>query len=698
MSQHPFPGGAPPHTGHDGEDRSRLLHLLDERLRFESLLARLSATFIHLPAEDVDTQIERGLQQIVDFLDVDRSSLMQFSEDGGELWVTHSYSVPGFPAMPRVNVTALLPWYTAMIRRGEVLRFTRLPDELPPEAVYEREYCLQTGFRSHLLVPFTVGESILGGIGFGSFRRHRDWPDDLVQSLQLVGEVFANALARKRADLVLRESEGRFRRMADAAPVMVWMSGPDKLCTYFSKSWLDFTGRPLDRELGDGWSAGVHPDDLQRCLDTYARAFDARQGFRMEYRLRRADGEYRWVLDAGEPRFEPDGTFEGYIGSCIDITDQKRVEEELRESEARLRVLLESTHAVPWVADAETWRFTYVGRQAERLLGYPPTAWYAPDFWTDHIHPDDRDEALAFCLDHSGRVADYQFEYRMLAADGRAVWIHDVVHVAAENGAPRTLQGFMIDVTARHRAEEESRGLREQLGRVGRAALMGELAASIAHEVNQPLCAVVSNAQAAQRMLAGGDFDVAEVREALRDITRDGQRASAVIARVRGSFRKGPAERSPVDVNDLIREVSALTRVEMARRGIAVKLALAEGLPPVPGDRVQLQQVLLNLLANGADAMDRVARDGRELTIHSAGDGAGGVTVAVTDAGAGIDPGDVDRVFDTFFTTKPGGMGMGLAIGKSIVEAHGGRITARPDAGGGTTFQFTLPAIREGPS
>jgi PAS domain S-box-containing protein len=447
------------------------------------------------------------------------------------------------------------------------MRFSRLPEELPAEAVNEREYCLQSGLRSQLTVPFKVGASILGGIGFGSFRRH-DWSDELVQSLQLVGEVFANAMERKRAELVLRESE------------------------------------------------------------------------------------------------------------------------------ARLRHLLESTRAVPWVADAESWLMTYVGRQAVNLLGYPLEDWYEGQFWADHIHPEDREEAVAFCLDHIGRATDFEFEYRMLAADGRTVWVHDIVHVVAENGAPRTLQGFLIDVTARRRAEEETRTLRDQLVRVGRVTLMGELAASIAHEVNQPLCAVVSNAQAVQRMLAAGTFDPAEVREALQDITGDGQRASAVIARIRRSLQQGPPERSPLDVNDLVREVFVLIRREMARRGAAVRLELSKRLPLVLGDRVQLQQVVLNLIGNGADALDHVAPDRRQPVIISTADGPSGVTVGVKDFGAGIDPADVNRVFDTFFTTKPGGMGMGLAICKSIIQAHGGRIWARPNEGPGATIALVLPAIR----
>jgi PAS domain S-box-containing protein len=389
--------------------------------------------------------------------------------------------------------------------------------------------------------------------------------------MQITGEIFTNALARKEADIALRESEDRFRLLADSAPVMIWMSDPDKLCTYFNKPWLDFTGRPLQRELGAGWSEGVHSDDLEHCLETYARAFDARQPFRMEYRLRRFDGEYRWVLDTGVPRFEADGTFDGYIGSAIDITDEKR-------------------------------------------------------------------------------------------------------------------------------AEEESRSLREQLAQVNRVAMLGELAASIAHEVNQPLCAIVTNAEAIRRMLTDGGFVFEELIDALEDIARDSQRASAVVARVRSFLQKSPDERSTVDINELISEVGALSRTDMARRRVALKLELAEQLPPVLGDRIQLQQVILNLLSNGADAMDSIAAESRELVIGSSADESGNITVAITDVGAGLDRRNADRIFNPFFTTKPGGMGMGLAICKSIVEAHGGRIWAASNDGYGTTFRFALPAIRESAS
>jgi PAS domain S-box-containing protein len=311
---------------------------LESLLRLESLRAELSAAFVNVPVDQVDARIEETQQRLVEFLGVDRCSFGEFSDEKG-LKITHSYAIRGLPPFPPITIDENYPWYTAKIRQGNILRFERLPDDLPPEATREREFCVQTGFKSHLAIPLKVGGSLLCLLAIGSLTRARAWPDDLVQRLQMVGEILANAVARKRADMTLRASETRFRLMADTAPVMVWMSGVDKLCTYFNKHWLDFTGRSLQRELGNGWSEGVHTDDLQRCLDTYTRAFDARQEFRMEYRLRRRDGEFRWILDTGVPRFQSDGAFEGYIGSCVDITEQKQAEKNLRAAHERQRDL-----------------------------------------------------------------------------------------------------------------------------------------------------------------------------------------------------------------------------------------------------------------------------------------------------------------------------------------------------------------------
>jgi PAS domain S-box-containing protein len=368
---------------------------------------------------------------------------------------------------------------------------------------------------------------------------------------------------RKRAEAELRESEARFRLVADSAPVLIWMSGTDKLCTYFNKPWLDFTGRSLEQELGNGWAEGVDPEDLQRCLDTYIQSFDRREAFRMEYRLRRHDGEFRWVLDIGAPRFNPDGSFAGYIGSCIDVTEKRRAEEQLRQAQ-------------------------------------------------------------------------------------------------------------------------------ENLARVSRVIAMGELAATIAHEVNQPLGAVVTNASASLRWLAGQPPNLGEAREAIDRTVRDANRASEVIVKIRALLQKAPPQMEQLDVNVFIREVLTLADNELLRSGIAVQTDLAPDVPNVFGDRVQLQQVLLNLILNGIDAMRTITHRPRDLRIKSAKH-PDGVLIQVHDSGDGVNPEQANHIFDPFFTTKPQGIGIGLSVGRSIVEAHGGRLWFTPGASHGVVFQFTVP-------
>ena len=368
---------------------------------------------------------------------------------------------------------------------------------------------------------------------------------------------------RKHAEAELRESEARFRLVADSAPVMIWMAGTDKLCTYFNKAWIDFTGRSIDRELGNGWADGVDPEDLQQCLDTYIQSFDRRELFRMGYRLRRHDGEFRWIFDIGVPRFHPDGSFAGYIGSCTDVTEQRRAEERLRRAQ-------------------------------------------------------------------------------------------------------------------------------EDLTRVTRVVTMGELVAAIAHEVNQPLTAIVTNANYCERQIAGGAPHLGSLREAISEIVNDGRRASSVISRIRTLLRKGVPNRAELDINQIISEVAIFLRDELIRNDVSFRSDLAPDLPSVFGDHVQLQQVLINLLVNGIEAMRSITHRPRRLQIKSA-KVHDEVLVQVQDSGMGLTPEQAKHIFEPFFTTKPEGIGMGLSISRSIVESHGGRLSVE-FAPTGALLQFTLPA------
>ena len=281
-------------------------------------------------------------------------------------------------------------------------------------------------------------------------------------------------------------------------------------------------------------------------------------------------------------------------------------------------------------------------------------------------------------------------EYRLVAADGRTVWVHDHLLAFQSVGDLQILRGVMIDITARKRVEDEAARLRDQLAQTSRVTTLGELAAAIAHEINQPLCAIVSNAETTQDYLAGGSTDMAEVQDALKDSAADGRRASEIIRRIRTLLKTRRAEQAPFDVNDAIREVVALLSHRLMRDGVAAVLDFASNLPPVFGDRVQVQQVILNLMANAAEAVLGGPADRRRLTVGTARTREA-VMVTVQDTGPGVSPDLRDRVFDAFFTTKSHGTGIGLSISRTIVEAHGGRIWADSAAAGGAAFHFTLP-------
>jgi len=315
--------------------RRKVEQSLRERLTFETVRSELSANLINLPEDQVLSVLQPSLGRVAKFFDVGRITLYEFSQGGLTFTKAFSWHQEGFSAAPETMDSSQFPWLTSQLLRGQMLL---IPDSnaLPNHPSSKREHLLNSGSRSGAAVPLAAGGEIIGFMSFVSANQRAAWTSNEVEQLKVFGEMFSNALRRVRILASLRESEERFRLMASTAPVLIRMSGTDKLCTYFNKLWLDFTGTTLESELGNGWLKGVHPDDMPSCQDTYTRAFDRREEFRMEYRLRRHDGEYRWMLDSGVPRFNPNGSFTGYIGSALDITDHKKAEEALSSVSRRL--------------------------------------------------------------------------------------------------------------------------------------------------------------------------------------------------------------------------------------------------------------------------------------------------------------------------------------------------------------------------
>jgi len=494
---------------------------------------------------------------------------------------------------------------------------------------------------------------------------------------------------RKIAEEELRESEARFRTVADSAPVLIWMSGPDKLCTFFNKGWLDFTGRTMEQELGKGWTEGVHADDLDHCLEVYGNSFNARQPFTMEYRLRRNDGEYRWLLDNGTPRFASDGAFLGYIGSCIGITERKLAEEKFRlviDAAPNAMIMVDSAGVISFANAPAATVFGYslselIGRHIETLIPErfrDRHAGYRKGFLSQ---PSSR--AMGAGRDLFGRRKDGS-EFPVEVGLNPIHTTEDLFVLAS-----------VIDITARKQAELEHERQNIELVRVGRVAVMGELAASLAHEVNNPIGAIVANASAGERLLAAGKIGTEEMAELLADIVADGRRAGEIVQGIRTMVRKGKARRSLVQINDTIDSLLRIVRAEALGRNVTVTTEVDSDAGQVWGDPVQLLQVFLNLAMNAFEAMTALPSNALCLVIRADRNENGDVLVSVRDSGPGFPSGLAEQLFEPFFSTKAEGTGMGLAIARGIIEAHGGTISAENFDGGGACFTVRLPQAKE---
>jgi PAS domain S-box-containing protein len=505
--------------------------------------------------------------------------------------------------------------------------------------------------------------------------------------------LFLGAVTEERAtaQTELRESESRFRIVADAAPVLIWMSGLDKLCTFFNKPWLEFTGRTLKQEMGNGWAEGVHPDDLEKCLKTYTGAFDARKPFVMQYRLRRHDGEYRWISDQGVARYDAQGNFAGYIGSCVDVTELMNKEEALREFEERVVLAAQAAHLGVWEMDINT-NEIWMSESACSLFQFDPEPRLNHVALQERVHPEDRvlrDSAVKRAIETSG---EYEIEYRVALPDGTLRWIGERGRCVAGRNDKRTrLIGVSVDITARKQAELEALHHREEIGHLGRVAVMGQLAASIAHELNQPLSGISSNASAGQRFIDRGDVDLRELRELLGDIMADAHRAGDVIRGLQSMAKKDIRARQRMNLNDLVRNVVRMVNPNAMLQSCQLETLLEPNLPEIEADPIQLQQVVLNLIINAFDAMSDTPVQNRKVIIVTERNGDGTIRTSVRDYGTGIPEEALERIFEQFFTTKAKGLGMGLAIVRSIIKSHRGTITAENAEGGGARFHFTLP-------
>jgi PAS domain S-box-containing protein len=568
----------------------------------------------------------------------------------------------------------------------------------------------------------------------------------------------------------------------------------------------------MEQEMGNGWAEGVHPDDLQRCLKIYTDAFDARGPFVMQYRLRRHDGEYRWISDNGVPRYDAQKNFTGYIGSCMDITELLSKDEALYDSQERMSLAADAAGLVAWTWDIrrdEVW----LSDKDRAFFGFSKSEKLNSERVRSVVHSEDR-QFVRQLVENSLRTRDeIEAEYRVVLPDGKVRWVTRRGRVEFDgNGEPTWERGVLMDVTERKQAEEKFRlateaspsgillvndqgrlvlvnsqienlfgyrreelvgkpvdilvperfanqhptqratffaaptaramgagrelfarrkdgsefpveiGLnpiqtpegilvlaavvdisarkvaeeealrhREDLGHLSRVAVMGELTASIAHELNQPLSGIVSNASAGQRFIDRGDVDLHELRDLLADIVADGRRAGDVIRGIQSMVKKSIPAEQRVNLNELVTNVLQMVKPNAMLHSCELQTLLDPNLPAIEANPIQLQQVLINLVINSLDAMRNTPRSRRKVVVTTERNGDDTICTSVRDYGVGIPEEARDRIFDHFFTTKAEGLGMGLGIVRSIVESHGGTVAAENVEGGGARFHFTLP-------
>jgi PAS domain S-box-containing protein len=567
------------------------------------------------------------------------------------------------------------------------------------EVPEHRASALKHGLRASWSSPVVSAKGQVLGTFCMYYREPRAPDSQDLELIDLATHVARIAIGRDRAQKALLRSECYLKEAQRISRTGSWAWDviADK-GLYFSEETFRVFG--LDPQRGtppevEEFLGLLHPEDRDTFYEHAQTAIREKTDLEEDYRVVLPDGTIKYVHEIGHPVLDQTGEVTEYVGTVADVTDRKRAEDELRAAETRFRTYVDhATDALfvqyeqGYIADVNRQACESLGYRREELLGMSPRDFDAgpdPAVFERVARQLETDEICNFETVHRRKDGSvFPVEVRV-----RRFW----------NGSRPFFLSLARDISERKRAEGERDKLRQleaDLAHINRVSMMGELAASLGHEIKQPIAAAVTNANTCRRWLEREQPDLKEARDAAQRMIQDTMRAAEIINHTSSLFKKGALQREPVNLNELVNEIAALLRNEARRSNVSIRRKLAADLPPVVGDRVQLQQVLMNLMINAIEAMKGI--DGtRELSLGSKRDDQNGVTVSVTDTGIGL-PSETNHLFDAFHTTKLDGTGMGLAISRSIIESHGGHLSAIPESGRGATFYFTLPAADGGHS
>ncbi len=494
---------------------------------------------------------------------------------------------------------------------------------------------------------------------------------------------------RKRAEAAAQRHREELQLIIDWIPALVWTSCPDRTIDYVSARWEE-SGYSRADILAD-WRLVVFPEDLERVRRAREDSQLTGEPLKIEHRLLRKDGSYRWHILHNIPRRDDTGAIIKWYGVSIDIEDRKQAEQALLRNQIYLNEAqsLSRTGSFAWKpASGEAIWSAEARRMWQLDANEKPTL----EFILGRVHPDDRAEFLGV-LERARLGADrFDFEHRCVMPDGSVRYIRAVAQAHVNDAGEVEFLGAAIDGTEAKEAQEALQQAQAELAHLTRVTTMGELAASIAHEVSQPLAGIITHGEASLRWLDRVEPELGEVREGIENMIGDGRRAADVIRKLRALVSRTEMSPAPYPLDALLEDALALVQREITNHRVRLEITLAPDLPPVKVDRVHLQQVFINLVLNAIQAMGAVEDRPRLLKIRSGRDKPGAVWVDFRDNGAGVDPKAKDRLFEPFYTTKSEGMGMGLAISRTIVAAHGGQIWLADHEAPGASFRVSLPA------